>query len=402
MPQAEAEANAVLYLKKGSEKRIASGHLWVYSNEIDADRKPLKGLIPGDSVDIFSHGGRWLGNGYVNPNSLICARIASHDRSHPLSRSLLVHRLKVALGLRQRLYEHNCYRLAYGEGDGLPGLIIDRYGAHYVVQLNTAGMERLREDVLSAMDKVLRPDGVLLRCDSEFRSMEGLDSYVDAWGEVPKEVELVENDTRFLVPLRQGQKTGWYFDHRDNRALLLRLASGRRVLDVCSYIGAWGIQAANHGASHVHCVDASDLALAYVRRNAELNRVDSIQTLHGDAFDILKALRSERIRFDIVVLDPPAFIKRKKDRRVGEDAYRRLNQAALQVIEKDGVLVSCSCSHHLSTERLLEITNRAARHVDRHLQLLATSGQGMDHPVHPAMPETRYLKCLMFRVLPRM
>ncbi len=402
MSQADNEPYAFLYLKKGSERRIASGHLWVYSNEVDTGRSPLKDLMPGQGVDVLSHAGRWLGNAYVNPNSLICARIVSHDRSHPLSRSLLVHRIKVALGLRRRLFRHDFYRLLYGEGDGLPGLIIDRYGSFFVVQLNTAGMDRRREDVLAALDKVLRPEGVLLRCDNEFRAMEGLDSYVEALGRIPEEVEVIEHDTRFIVPLRRGQKTGWYFDQRGNRAGLLPLVAGGSILDVCSYTGAWGLQAATHGATRVHCVDASETALDYVRRNAELNEIASIQTQRGDAFKVLKGLRAEGARFDVVVLDPPAFIKRKKDQRAGEEAYRRLNQKALQVLNTDGLLVSCSCSYHLSASRLLEITYRAARHVDRHLQLLVSGGQSMDHPVHPAMPETRYLKCLIFRVLPRL
>jgi 23S rRNA (cytosine1962-C5)-methyltransferase len=391
-----------LYLNKGEERRLLSGHLWVYSNEINTKRSPLAHFSPGDGVDIYSHSGRWLGNGYINPNSLICARIVSRDRPHPLSRSLLVHRIKVALSLRLRLSEHPFYRLVYGEGDGLPGLIIDRYDRYCVVQLTTAGMECRREDVLAAVDKVLRPSGILLRCDSEIRVLEGLDNYVESVGSVPDEIELIEHDTRFVIPLQHGQKTGWYFDQRDNRARMLRLVREQRVLDVCSYLGAWGIQAARHGASEVVCVDASKRILDYVSRNAQLNALDSkVSGLRGDAFKALKGLHEEGDRFDVVVLDPPAFIKRKKDIRVGEQGYQRLNQAALRLLVKDGLLITCSCSFHMQRDRFIHIVHSAARHLDRHLQLISESSQSMDHPVHPAMPETRYLKCLCFRVLPR-
>jgi 23S rRNA (cytosine1962-C5)-methyltransferase len=397
------ETAAPLYLNKGEERRLLSGHLWVFSNEINTKRNPLGNFDPGDGVDIYSHSGRWLGNGYVNPNSLICARIVSRDRSHPLSRSLLIHRIKVALSLRLRLFEHPFYRLVYGEGDGLPGLIIDRYDKYCVVQLTTAGMECRRKDILAAVDKVLRPSGILLRCDSEIRILEGLDSYVESVGSIPQEIELIEHDTRFVIPLRHGQKTGWYFDQRDNRARMLRLVRDHRVLDVCSYLGAWGIQAARHGASEVMCVDASKRTLDLVTRNAQINGVDNkVSSLRGDAFKALKELHEQGARFDVVILDPPAFIKRKKDIRSGEQAYQRLNQAALQLLEKDGLLITCSCSFHMQRQRFVHIVHRAARHLDRHLQLIYEGGQSMDHPVHPAMPETRYLKCLGLRVLPRM
>ena len=403
MPISTTETSAPLYLKKNEERRLLMGHPWVYSNEVDTQRNPLTSFAPGDNVDIFSHHGRWLGNGYVNPHSLICARIVSRNRAYPMSRSLFVHRLKVALGLRQRLYQDPYYRLVYGESDGLPGLVVDRYDTWYVVQLSTAGMERRRDDVIAAIDKVLRPSGTLLRCDGETRILEGLDLYVESVGDVPEEIELSEHDTRFSVPLRQGQKTGWYYDHTDNRAMLLRLIRGQRVLDVFSYLGAWGIQAAKHGASEVTCLDSSEKLLSYVSKNACLNSVDRIvRNLHGDAFRVLKALREDRALYDVVILDPPAFIKRKKDMRAGERAYQRLNQAALQVLDKDGLLVTCSCSFHLSRDRFLRIMQQAARHIDKYLQLIFESGQATDHPIHPAMPETQYLKCFVFRVLPRM
>ena len=391
-----------LILRRREERRLLAGHLWVYANEVDTSRTPLFALSPGQKVSVLSHQGRWIGCGYANPHSLICARLVSRDRNHPFDASLIMHRVNVALGLRDRLYDHSYYRLIYGESDGLPGLVVDRYGELAVVQISTAGMEVLRQDVLRALDKTLRPEAVLLRCDSEIRRLEGLDLYVDAVGEIPETVELVEHGTRFLVAPRSGQKTGWFYDQRDNRALMLRLWRGRRVLDVCSYVGAWGVQAAVHGATSALCMDSSQSALDMVSESADLNNVThAVDTLRADAFQGLRELRAGRSEFDIVVLDPPAFIKRKKDFRNGCEAYQRLNQAALQVLTQDGILVTCSCSYHLDREAFLEIVRRAARHIDRNVQVLAEGGQAMDHPWLPAMPETRYLKCLILRVLPR-
>ncbi|MCA1797901.1 MAG: class I SAM-dependent rRNA methyltransferase [Xanthomonadaceae bacterium] len=387
-----------LILKKNEERRLRAGHLWVYSNEVDTAETPLTGFTPGELVEVRERGGRPVGTGYVNPHSLICARLLSRDAAHPVSRSLILHRVNQALALRERLSDAPFYRLVFGEADLLPGLVVDRYGDHLVVQITTAGMETLRDDILDALDKVVAPLGILLRNDSSARELEGLPKSVEvARGTVPDEAELVEHGTRFRVPLAAGQKTGWFYDQSDNRGRLLRYAAGARVLDVFSYVGAWGIQAARFGASDVLCIDASERALQHAAANAALNDVH-IETLQADAFDALKALRAEGRDFDVVVVDPPAFIKRRKDHRAGLDAYRRLNQAAMQLLGKDGILISCSCSHHLGDHELLGMMNLAARHVDRNLQVIETGGQAWDHPIHPAIPETRYLKAIFARV----
>ena len=391
-----------LHLKKDQDRRLRFGHCWVYSNEINTDKTPLKTLEPGQPADILSHQGKWLGSGYVNPHSLICARVVSRDRKHPLSSALLVHRLNVALSLRQRLFATPFYRLVFGESDGLPGLVIDRFGDYLVIQINTAGMERMKEEILAAVRKVLHPVGVLFRNDTPIREAEGLERYQeDALGGWPEVLELEEQGVGFQVPASGGQKTGWYFDQAANRARMTAYVKERRVLDVCSYVGAWGVQAAVRGASEVYCVDASESALDSVASNASRNGVaEKVAGLQGDAFDALRELRAANERFDLVILDPPAFIKRRKDIKEGELAYRRLNQLALQVLSKDGMLITSSCSYHMSDERLLQVVQQASRHVDRSLQLLEKGGQSADHPVHPAMPETAYLKTFFLRVLP--
>ncbi|MBK8963329.1 MAG: class I SAM-dependent rRNA methyltransferase [Candidatus Competibacteraceae bacterium] len=393
---------APLRLRKDEDRRLRAGHLWVYSNEIDVTATPLRDFQPGQPVTIQASNGKALGTGYINPHALLCARLVSRDLEHPLGPSLLVHRLNVALGLRERLYEKPFYRLVYSEGDGLPGLVVDRYGDLCVAQLTTAGMERLKDDILAALQKVLKPTAVLWRNDSRMREMEGLERTVtDAAGEVPDMVTVEEDGLRFQIAPRTGQKTGWFYDQRDNRARLDRYVAGRRVLDVFSYVGAWGIRAAARGAREVVCVDSSAAALELAATNAALNGVgDRVQTRQGDAFEVLKQLREARERFDVVIVDPPAFIKRRKDFKEGALAYRRLNEMAMQVLERDGLLVSCSCSQLLSRDILVQTLLQGARHLDRNLVILEHGRQGPDHPVPPAIPETDYLKMIVARVLP--
>lgn len=394
-------ALAPLRLKKNEERRLRAGHLWVYSNEVDIQATPLKAFTPGQQVQLQAHNGKSLGNAYVNPNSLICARLVSRDPRYVLDRSLLVHRLNVALALREQLFAAPFYRLVYGEADQLPGLVIDRYGDVCVVQCTTAGMEAVKDDILAALDKVLRPGGVLWRADSAVRKLEGLDSYRDVHGEVPAAVEVEEHGVRFTVSLLEGQKTGWFYDQRMNRARLRNYVAGKRVLDVFSYVGAWGLQAAAAGAGDVLCVDASERAIEQIHANAGANGLEErIASLQGDAFEALAQLRGAQEKFDVVVLDPPAFIKRRKDAKAGEQAYHRLNQLGMQLLARDGILVSASCSQHLAESQLQKILLQTSRHLDRSLQVLERGHQAPDHPVHPAIPETSYLKALFCRVLP--
>lgn len=391
-----------LRLNKHEDRRLRAGHVWVFSNEVDNRATPLTAFDPGQTVVIEDAGGHALGTGYVNPHALICARMVSRDPRYVLDQSLITHRLNVALSLRERLNAAPYYRLVFSDSDALPGLVVDRYDDVYVVQITTAGMERVKPEILGALMKVLRPRAVLLRNDSSIRALEGLPSYVEtAFGDVPETVTLDEGGVRFEAPLATGQKTGWFYDQRMNRLRLRAYAKGARVLDVFSYLGGFGLQAAAAGAASVLCADTSATAVASIRANAERNDfADRVRVEQDDAFELLRRLRAEREHFDIVVLDPPAFIKRKKDLKEGTDAYRRLNQLAMQVLAKDGILVSCSCSYHLTREALRDILLRTSRHLDRFLALLEEGQQAPDHPVHPAIPETAYLKAYFARVLP--
>lgn len=391
-----------LRLKANADRRLRAGHLWVYSNEVDVVATPLNAFQPGDQAILEAAGGKPLGVVALSPNNLICARLVSRDVKHVLDKSLLVHRLNVALSLRERLFDKPFYRLVYGDSDLLPGLVVDRFGDHLVVQLASAAMERNKDAVLDALVQVLKPRGVLWKNDSAARDAEGLERYVDtAFGVVPEWVALEENGVKFEAPVLEGQKTGWFYDHRMNRARLAPYVEGKRVLDLFSYIGGWGVQAAAFGASEVFCIDASGFALDGVERNATLNGVaEKVTCVEGDVFEALKELKAAEERFDVVVADPPAFIKRKKDLKNGEAAYRRLNEQAMRLLNKDGILVSASCSMHLPEDDLQNILLGSARHLDRNIQLLERGGQGPDHPVHPAIAETRYIKSLTVRLLP--
>ncbi len=397
---APASSLPVLVLNAQADRRLKLGHLWIYSNEVDTARSPLKQFEMGQQALVTTNSGKPLGIALMNPTSLICGRIINRDESHPLNKSLLVHRFKQALALRELTFSEPYYRLVYGDSDLLPGLVVDRFGDYLVVQIAGAGMELVKNDIIDALVQVLKPEGILLSNDHSARALENLPEYTEVvYGSVPEAVELIENGTRFMAPIHGGQKTGWFYDHRVNRAQLQQYVKGKRVLDVFSYIGGWGVQAAKAGASEVVCVDASESALDGVEQNAALNGVeDIVSTIQGKAIDVLKHLIAENERFDIVVLDPPAFIKKRKDQKAGEAAYRHINELGMRLLGRDGLLVSASCSMHLGKDTLVEIVRAAGRHLDRHVQIIGQGGQGPDHPVHPAIPETDYLKAVFARV----
>lgn len=391
-----------LKLNSGADRRLRGGHVWIYSNEVDTRATPLKSFEPGEQVVVETDKGKALGIAYVNPNTLICARLISRDLKHGLDRSLLVHRLNIALSLRQQNFKDDCYRLVFGDSDGLSGLVIDRFYNVFVVQVSTAGMERVIPEIIDALNKVFKPEAILLRNDGKMRDLEGLETYIEVvQGELPALCPLIENGVSLLAPLEHGQKTGWFYDHRNNRARMQSLVKGKRVLDLFSYVGGWGVQALAAGAEQVTCVDASHVALDVALENAKLNDASArFDAMHGDAFDACKELIEQKRKFDVVVLDPPAFIQKRKDIRNGERAYARMNNFAIRLLEKDGILISASCSMHLQRERLVDIIRSNARELDRMVQIFDQGHQGADHPIHPAIPETDYLKAYFARVLP--
>lgn len=392
---------AKLQLKKNEEKRIKSGHLWVYSNEVDTNATPLKSFSVGQQVLIESAQGKPLGVGYINPNNLLCARLVNRDYKRGLDKSLFVHRFKIAQSLRERVFDKPFYRLVYGESDGLPGLIVDRFANHLVVQITTAGMEALKTDIIEALIKVCKPESILLRNDSNARKAESLSNVIEqAHGVTPDSLQIEENDTQFVIHPHTGQKTGWFYDHRVSRQQIAKYAKGQRVLDVFSYIGAFGIQMAKHGASELWSIDISAKALDELDQNAALNGIQDITTcVEGDAYTAMTELKQQGEKFDVVIVDPPAFIKKKKDHKAGLNAYRKVNEAAIRLLNRDGILLSASCSMHLKSNELQDCIRGAGRHLDKTVQIIEQCHQGQDHPIHPAIDETRYIKGFISRVL---
>ncbi|HWG11489.1 MAG TPA: class I SAM-dependent rRNA methyltransferase [Rhodanobacteraceae bacterium] len=391
-----------LYLKRGEGARLRAGHLWVFANEVDVARSPLSSFETGEPCAILDARDKPLGVGYVNPHSLICARLVSRGLEHALDVALLAARLRVALALRERLHAEPYYRLLYGESDGVPGLTLDRYGDVIVAQATTAGIECLKPQVEAAVREVLRPRAMIWKNDAGIRALEQLAMYADiAFGELVSPLCVREGGLEFALDPIGGQKTGWFYDQRANRDALAPFVGHARVLDMFSYLGAWGLRAAAMGAREVVCVDASAHAVAAIADNARRNGLaERVRAERADSFDCLKAARERREHYDVVILDPPAFVKRKKDLKEGALAYRRLNELAMQVLAHDGILVTCSCSYHMPADELLRGVQQAARHLDRQAQVLMTLQQAPDHPVHPAIPETAYLKGFACRVLP--
>lgn len=379
-----------LKLKPREERRLRAGHLWVYSNEIDAGPEFRK-LPAGSLCRVFDSRGQPLGLGYVNPHSLLAVRILSGNVEASIDQDWFQRRLQAALYWREKLYGEPHYRLVYGEADGLPGLVIDRYGEVLVVQLTTAGMEALKAPLLAALQALLSPRAIVLRNDNAAREQEGLSLEPEVIGSLPDVVEVQEEGLRYPLDLLRGQKTGFFFDQRDNRSRLARYVKDARVLDVFSYVGAWALRALRDGAASATCLDSSQTALDAAQAAAQRNSL-GLETIRDEALDGLKALREAGRQFDIVIVDPPALIKRRKDYEAGLEHYAALNRAALQLLPAEGLLVACSCSHHLPAEDLQRILLRESRRAKRRLRLLEQGAQGADHPVHPAIPETRYLK----------
>ena len=390
-----------VFLKKGEDRRLRIGHLWVFSNEIDTKRSPLTSFNPGQSVLVADCGGRVLGTGYVNPASLIAVRMVSRKAEEALNADLLRRRLSDALDLRNRMFGTPFYRLCHGEGDFLPGLVADRHGDHVVCQITTAGMDAHTDELLSVLDELLHPSSILLDNNVASRDLEGLERFQRvALGNAPDEISIEESGMHYAVPLKDGQKTGWFYDQRVNRAALtpfVQSQKGCHVLDAFCYAGGFGALAAKNGAGKVSFMDASAHALSYAKRNAEQFGTET-ELLQGDALTLLADLRREGRTFDIVCLDPPAFIKRKKDAKQGLEAYQRVNEIGLDLVRPGGMLMTCSCSHHLEADALRGLVTRAARKRRPPARLVCQGLEGPDHPIHPAMPETAYLKTFLFHL----
>ncbi|MDE7242309.1 class I SAM-dependent rRNA methyltransferase, partial [Desulfovibrio sp.] len=374
-----------LTLRKDEDRRIRAGHLWVFSNEVDTGKTPLTDFAPGEEATLLDARGKPLGSLCVNPASLICGRLHSRRADTPLDGALIHERLARALAARERYFSEPWYRLCHGEGDYLPGLVIDRYGAHLTLQIGTAAMEARRELVIRALEELVHPASLLFDNDIPARGLEGLSRQPESAGPVPELLEVPENGCRFGVPAARGQKTGWFYDQRANRREFARYANGADVLDIFSYAGGFGVTAAAHGARSVAFLDASAPALEFCRRNMAANAPDvETETIEGDAFQRLSELAAAGRRFSLVSLDPPAFIKRKKDAAQGLAAYRKINLLAASLLAPGGVLATSSCSHHLDSTELGRCIAHAAAKLGRPARILYTRAPGAPAPRHRA------------------
>jgi 23S rRNA (cytosine1962-C5)-methyltransferase len=387
-----------LRLLPGHQKRVRQGHPWVFSNEIAMDAA-AKALPPGSVVRLVSSNGEFLGIAGFNPHTLIAARVLTRDAATVIDGAFVAARLRAALALREKLHPGGFYRLVHAEADGLPGVIVDRYDDVLAVQLNTAGAERLREELLAALREVLAPRRIVLRNDAPSRRIEGLPEAVETIGDGAEETVIRENGAEFLADLGGGQKTGWFFDQRENRARVAALVDGARVLDAYSYAGGFGVLAACRGARAVTLLDRSEAALAIAMRAAARNGVEALCTaLRGEVFAELERMIAAGERFDVVVADPPAFVKSKKDLGAGARGYRKLARLAAALVTPGGFLFIASCSHHVDVPNFAEQVSRGLDDAARGGRILCTTGAGADHPVHPHLPESAYLKAQLLQL----
>jgi 23S rRNA (cytosine1962-C5)-methyltransferase len=385
----------VVRLVPGGHRRAEAGHPWIYSNEVAMDAA-AKALPAGALVTLRRADERPFGVALFNPHTLIAARLLDRDAARAIGRRFFQRRIERALELRQRLYDKPYYRLVHAEADGLPGLVVDRFGPVLAVQANSAGMDRLAPVILEALQGVLSPAAVVLRNDSPARALEGLGSETRiAFGAVAGPIELEEGGTVFLADVVEGQKTGWFYDQREARAFVAGLARGARVLDLYCHSGGFAVMAAHRGASYALGLDRSEPALALAGAAAARNGVaDKCEFRRAEIFAEAAAMPARGERFDIVVADPPPFARTKRDVGAALRGYRKLARLAVQLTRPGGFLFLASCSYNVGMPEFADAVRHGLADAGRFARILKNAGAGPDHPVHPALPESAYLKAL--------
>ena len=387
----------VIRILQGHDRRLRGGSPWLFSNELQLDRTS-KALAPGTVVRLATHDGRAMALAFFNPHSLIAARILTRNTEAQVDRAFIERRVRRAQAVRERLYDAPFFRLVNAEADGLPGVIVDRFGAHLVLQINSAGMEGLAEPLGEALLHVTGATSLIIRNDTHGRELEGLSSEGRVLGEPPSgPVAVLENGVAFLADLLGGQKTGWYFDQRENRRFVASLSPGQTVLDLFSYTGGFGLAALAAGAASAHFVDRSQAALDLAKGTAEaLQRASDVSFACEDALAAAERLQTERTRFGIVIADPPPFARSRKDLPVALKAYEKLARYAAPLVKEGGFISLACCSHNVPEDEFLRVSYAGIRAAGRSATLIRRAGAAPDHPVHPALPESGYLKVLTF------
>ena len=387
---------AKVTLRKTRETRVRGGHPWIYASEIEKVEGEFEN---GDIVDVMDFRGKYIGRGFYNPQSQISLRILTRS-DEPCDRDFFARRIRDAWEYRKLLCDPDSCRLIYSESDFLPGLVVDKFGDVLVLQSLSLGIERIKDMLCDLLMEIVRPAGIWERSDVPVRRLEGLEQTTGPLrGEVPDRVEMLENGIRFLVDVKNGQKTGFFLDQKQNRAAMAPFCKGARVLDCFCHNGSFSLHAAKYGAKHVLGVDISEEALDVARENARLNGMDSVEFLAANCFDLLREQTDAGERYDLVILDPPAFTKNKAAVASAVRGYKEINLRGLKLVRPGGFLVTCSCSQHILPEMFQDIINQAARDAKKRVRLVEYRTQGYDHPILPQSVETKYLKCMFIQVM---
>lgn len=398
--QSQSPEYPMIKILPGEDRRLRGGSPWLYSNELNMDGA-AKALPPGSVVRLVAPNGKVLGLAHFNPRTLIAARMLTRNKDGKVDRAFVEYRVARALALRSRLYAEPYYRLIHAEADGLPGLVVDRFGDVLVLQANTAGMAGLQDEVAAALDVVVKPEVIVARNETSSRGLEGLEGETRALkGEIPARMLVRENGIDFAADPAGGQKTGWYYDQRHNRAFAATLGRDQDVLDLYAYAGGFALAAAAAGAKSVTAVDGSEAALTLARETAQRHDggalAERVRFEKADVFEwLFKAVEAKR-RFGVVIADPPAFAKSRRDLGPALKGYRKLARGGAALATEPGFLCLGCCSYHVSADDFLDAAWGGIREAGRGGRLLARAGAGPDHPIHPSLPESAYLKFLAF------
>lgn len=387
-----------VYLKKNEEKRIAAGHPWVYANEVQRIEGEGKN---GEIAVVYDYKGNFLGKGFINHLSKILVRIFIRNKNENADRELFVKRIKAAVEYREKLGYSNCYRAVFGEADGLPALIVDKYSDVLSIQVLSLGMEKVKDEIISALVEVFNPRGIYERSDAAVRKKEGLLLFKGKiYGEFDPRVTIEENGLKMIADLENGQKTGYFLDQKENRMAIRKYSKNARVLDCFCNVGGFSLNAAAGGASEVIALDISEKALADVRENAILNGFeDIVKTECGDVFEKLREYKRNGEQFDLVVLDPPAFCKSANDVKNAYKGYKDINISGLKLVKSGGFLVTASCSHYMTASLFEKMLKEASRESGRGVRMVEIKSQAPDHPALLAADETTYLKFYVLHVI---
>jgi len=388
--------NCRIILKPLEDIRIREGHPWVYNNEIKTIEGPIKS---GEIAYVYDDKRNFIGKGLLNTASKIFVRILSRDEHEVIDKDFFKKIIFESNQMRKGLGFSNSYRILFGEADGIPGLIIDKYGDYLSVQILSFGIDLLKPMFIDILVEIFNPKGIYERSDASVRKKEGLELFTGTiYGEVPDEIVIKENHLDMKIDIKTGQKTGTFLDQQENHRKMKDYVENKTVLDCFSHIGGFGLHAASFGASSVACLDISEHAVSQIKHNAELNHLTNVTALKKDVFMALREYQEKNETFDVIVLDPPAFAKKREDTKKAYQGYKEINLQALKLINPGGTLVTCSCSHFMTPELFMSMAKDASKDSKRMVQMIDFWIQGRDHPMHIASDESLYLKCIVLNV----